>query len=110
MDNSKDLVKKAGKKAEKKSSPPKKRGPRKSRAKELVIAGPEIKVNGKSVAGGIQTTMQVSQLPDMSALIDFCRESHSEVLTRVLSPIGTFSLLAEEEEESLSPSVKETVG
>lgn len=59
------------------------------RTKELLIMGPEIKVNGKTVAGGIQTASVVVRLPDIPALMDYCREMHSVILARVFeTPIG----------------------
>ena len=71
------VVKKSSKKRERK------------KLKELLIMGPEIKVNGKSVAGGIHTASMVSRLPDIPSLADYCRELHSAILARVFeTPIG----------------------
>lgn len=85
-----------------KGSAPKKKKIRKARAKQLLIAGPEVKVNGKTVAGGIQTVMLVHDPPDMTGLPSFCRQLHSNVLNGVFR-----DSLSERYPEAMVPSVRE---
>ena len=88
----KNSVAKTGKKESvKKAGSSTGKGTKRPRTKELLIVGPEIKVNGKTVAGGIQTIMLVPQLPDLAALVGFCRDLHSRLLMAVFpceSPVA----------------------